>query len=134
MRGGALPFLAWGALLLVLFTANWIWEGRLIQVGPTVGALLIIWGAALGLWLSRRDEALRRGEPAAAASAEALPASSTGAVIAGLSIGCIVFGVVWAPFLVYLGLAMLIVALARVGLELRAQRAARESAGRETGA
>ena len=26
MRGGAIPVLAWGTLLLVLFVGNWIWD------------------------------------------------------------------------------------------------------------
>ncbi len=31
MRGGAIPVLAWGTLLLVLFVGNWIWDNRLIN-------------------------------------------------------------------------------------------------------
>ena len=42
MRGGALPLLFWGTLLLVLLAMNWIWEGRLIQVGPTAFALVVL--------------------------------------------------------------------------------------------
>lgn len=130
MRGGALPLLFWGTLLLVLYTINWIWEGRLIQVGPTAFALTAIYGIALGLWLVRR-EAIRRGEPAPSHSPEALAESSLGAVLVGLSAAAILFGMVWARFLVYFGTVMFAVAVGRTGLEVRAQRRARDATGAE---
>ncbi len=127
MRGGAIPALAWGTLLLVLFALNWIWEGRLVQVGSTTYALVAIYGTGLGLWLVRR-EALSTGEPSAPDAPEALPESSTGAVLAGLAIACILFGIVWAQFLIFFGAGMLVLALGRTVVELRAQRRAREAA------
>ena len=32
MRGGALPLLGWGCLLVVLMAINWIWTDDTIQV------------------------------------------------------------------------------------------------------
>ena len=46
-------------------------------------------------------------------------------VLVGLSAGCILFGLVWSMFLVLFGAGMLLVSLARLGLELRAERRAR---------
>lgn len=130
MRGGALPLVFWGTLLLVLYAINWIWEGRLIQVGPTAFALAAIYGVALGLWLVRR-EAIRRGEPAPSRSPESVAESSLGAVLVGLSAAAILFGMVWARFLVYFGAAMFVAALTRTGLEVRAERRARDATVRE---
>jgi hypothetical protein len=122
MRGGAIPVLAWGTILLVLYAINWIWEGgRWIQVAITGVALIIIYGAGVGLYLARR-EALRRGPPEARATLDVLPSNSLGAVLTGLSVGMILFGFAWAKFLVYLGIALLIVALARVAMERHSQR------------
>jgi hypothetical protein len=123
MRGGAIPVLAWGTILLVLYVGNWIWEGgRLIQMGTTLAALIVIYGAAAWLYGARR-EALRRGPPEPSTIADALPTTSLGAVLAGLSVGMILFGLAWAKFLVDLGIVLLIVALARLAVELRSQRA-----------
>jgi len=130
MRGGAIPLLAWGTLLLVLYALNWIWEGRAIQVATTVFAIVAIYSIAAGLWLLRR-EALRRGPPPADPEPDALAQSSTGAVLVGLSVPCILFGMVWARFLVYFGAALLVAALGRSAVELRDQRAARAAAKRE---
>lgn len=127
MRGGALPMLGWGTLLLVLYATNWIWEGQLIQVGPTSFAILVVYGVALVLW-ARRREALRPGAPAAETAPEAVPTASVGAVIAGLAVACILFGLVWALFLVFFGLAMLALGLTRIGLERRDQARARAQA------
>jgi uncharacterized iron-regulated membrane protein len=124
MRGGALPLLAWGTLLLVLFSINWIWEGRLIQVGTTTFAILIVYGSALALWWRRR-EAIQPGPPPAEIAPEALPSASAGAVIVGLAVACVLFGLVWAQFLVFFGLGMLALGLGRVTLERRDQRRAR---------
>ena len=130
MRGGALPLLAWGTLLLVSFSINWIWEGRLIQVGTTTFAILIVYGTALVLWCRRR-EAVRPGPPPVETVPEALPSASAGAVIIGLAVSCVLFGLVWAQFLVFFGLGMLALGLGRVTLERRDQRVARARAMRE---
>jgi hypothetical protein len=130
VRGGAIPLLAWGTLLLILYAINWVWEGRLIQVGPTTFAILIVYGTALALWLGRR-EATRRGPPPSASDPEALPTASVWAVVLGLAIGCILFGLVWAAFLVYFGLGVLVLALGGTVRELRAEGRSRAQAARE---
>jgi uncharacterized iron-regulated membrane protein len=127
VRGGAIPLLAWGTILLVLYTGNWIWEGRSIQVVPTGFAILVIYGGAALLWLARR-EALRRGPPPAERELDAIPEASTGAVLAALGLASILFGLVWALFLVYFGAGLLLAALGRLALELRAERRARRRA------
>lgn len=130
MRGGAIPLLAWGTLLLVLYAVNWVWEGRPVQAAETAFAILVIYGAAAGLWLARR-EAVRRGPPPVIREPEALPEASLGAVLVGLSVGCALFGVVWARFLLYFGIAMFVVAVGRVVLELQAQARSRAQAAGE---
>jgi hypothetical protein len=127
MRGGAIPVLAWGSILLVLYIGNWIWEGgRSIEVAVTLAALIIVYGAGAWLYLARR-EALRPGPPEPRPVLEALPTHSVGAVLAGLSVGMILFGLAWAKFLVDLGVALLIVSLGRLAVEWRSQRASVES-------
>ena len=51
----------------------------------------------------------------------------------GLSIGCALFGIAWAKFLVYFGVGLLVLSVGRLVLELRAERAraGRRSATRE---
>lgn len=125
MRGGAIPLLAWGTLLLVLYVGNWIWQGgRIVQVGVTLWAILVIYGGAGLLWLARRDT-LRRGPPELERDPEALPRVSLAAVVAGLSVGAIAFGMAWARFIVDFGVAMLVLSLGRLAIELRAERRSR---------
>lgn len=130
MRGGAIPLLCWGGILFVLYALNWVWEGRAIQIATTVFALLMVFGGALMLWLRRR-EVIRRGPPAPRPETLALPTASLAAAVAGLSVGMILFGLAWATFLVLFGVFLLIVSLARVALELRAERASRVHAETE---
>jgi hypothetical protein len=125
VRGGAIPLLAWGTVLLVLYAGNWIWEDRSIQVAPTVFAILVIYGGAAVLWLRSR-EALRRGPPPPEPEVEPVPEASTGAVLAALGVAAILFGLVWALFFVYFGAGLLLAALGRLALELRAERRAAE--------
>jgi hypothetical protein len=127
MRGGAIPPLAWGTLLLVLLAINWIWTGDAIQVGSFGFAALVVYGAALGLWLGRR-EALRRGPPPPEPELDPEPEASVAAVVIGLSIACVLFGVVWSNFLVLFGAGTLLLSLGRLVIELRAERATRRQA------
>ncbi len=62
MRGGAIPILAWGTLLLVLAIGNWVWNDRAISGGVATAAVAIIYGFGLAMWHQRR-EAIRRGPP-----------------------------------------------------------------------
>jgi len=125
MRGGAIPLLAWGSLLLLLYVGNWIWEGRPVEVGVTLLAVGLVYGGAGLLWLRRR-EAVKRGPPPPQTDPESLPGASLASVMAGLSIGMILFGLAWAKFLVLFGLATLIASLGRLAIELRAERSSRD--------
>jgi hypothetical protein len=125
MRGGAIPLLAWGTLLLVLFIGNWIWDAKPVNAATAAFAALVIYAFAVALWLARR-ESIRRGPPAPSADPQAIPQMSLGAVLTGLSVAAMLFGFVWAQFLVFFGAALLLASLARVWLEVRAERASRE--------
>jgi hypothetical protein len=121
MRGGALPLVAWGALIVVLLVLNWIWTGDAIQVGTFAYAALAVFFAGALLWLANR-EALRRGPPEPPRDPEAVPDASVGAVLVGLSVATIVFGLTFGRFLIYFGAGMLVLSLGRVALELRSER------------
>ena len=126
MRGGAIPVVAWGTLLLVLFIGNWIWDAKAVNAAEAGVASLIVYAAALGLWLARR-ESLRRGPPSARRDIETVPTMSLAAVAAGLSVAAIMFGLVWAQFLVYFGAGLLLASLGRLVVEARAERASRRA-------
>ncbi len=132
MRGGALPLLSWGTLLVVMLLINWIWTGDAIQVGSFAFAVLVVYGAAGLLWRFGR-QAIRRGPPAAGSGPEAVPDASLAAVLAGLSVACILFGVAWASFLIYFGAGVLVLSLGRLALELRAERQSRAEVSEERG-
>jgi hypothetical protein len=124
MRGGAIPLLAWGTLLLVLFIGNWIWDAKTVNAAVAAFAALVIYAFGALLVLARR-EAIRRGPPTPRSGHEIVPGHSLAAVVAGLSVAAILFGLVWANFLVYFGAAVLILSLGRLALELRAERDSR---------
>ena len=63
MRGGSIPLLAWGTLLLVLFIGNAVWNGKPVDsLVAAFAALVIYLGAAL-IAASSGRQALRRGPP-----------------------------------------------------------------------
>jgi hypothetical protein len=124
VRGGAIPILAWGTILLVLAIGNWVWDDKPVNGLTATAAVAIVYGFGLAVWLLRR-EALRRGPPEARTEPEAVPQASLAAVLIGLSAGCALFGLAWAKFLLYFGSALFVVALGRLFLELRAERATR---------
>lgn len=130
MRGGAIAIFAWAAILALLGAINWIWSGRAIQVatfGFAVLAVLAL-GGALAL---ASPEALRRGQPERSRGPEAVPSASLGAVLLALGFGSLVFGLAFGHFLIYFGIAVMLLAAGRLIAELRAQRRARERAGGE---
>ena len=127
MRGGAIAILAWATLNLVLFAGNAIWNSKAVSAAAAGTAVLIIYTLGIGVWLAGRD-ALRPGPPEPRSEVEAVPEASPGAVGAGLSVGCILFGLAWANFLVYFGFGALLVSLGRLVLEKRAERASVRSA------
>jgi O-antigen ligase len=124
MRGGAIPILAWGTILLVLAVGNWVWNARAVSGLAATAAVVIIYGFGVAVWLARR-EALRRGPPEPRDEPEAVPQASVGAVLIGLAAGCALFGLAWARFLLDFGIALFVFAVGRLVLEIRGQRASR---------
>jgi Na+/H+-translocating membrane pyrophosphatase len=122
MRGGAIPLLAWGAVLAVLMAINWIWTGDAIQVGTFGFAVAVIWGCALTLIAAGRGRALEPGEPGAPDDPEAVPTASLGAVLIGVAVASIMFGLAFGRFLIYFGGGLLITSLGLVARELLAER------------
>jgi hypothetical protein len=126
VRGGAIPLLAWGTLLVVLLVGNWIWTGDAVQVGSFALAAGVVYALAVLLVVSSR-QALKTGPPPPDDELEVVPEASLAAVLVGVSIACIGFGLVWAGFLIYFGAGVLALALGRLVLELRAELAARDA-------
>jgi hypothetical protein len=124
MRGGAIPVLAWGTILLVLAIGNWVWDGRPVNAGAASAAVAIVYVVGVALWASRR-EAIRRGPPEARPVLDAVPQASVAAAGIGVSLGCILFGIAWARFLVDFGIGLLVLSIGRLVLELRAERRSR---------
>jgi hypothetical protein len=120
MRGGAIPLLAWGTLLLVLLIGNWVWTGDSVQVGLFAMATGVIYASA-ALLIAWNRQALRRGAPPATGAPEAVPETSLAAVLVGLGIACIGFGLVWAGFLIYFGAGVVVLSFGRLLLEWRAE-------------
>jgi hypothetical protein len=126
VRGGAIPLLAWGTLLVVLLVGNWIWTGDAVQVGSFALAAGVVYALAVLLVVSSR-QALKTGPPPPEDELEVVPEASLAAVLVGVSIACIGFGLVWAGFLIYFGAGVLVLSLGRLVLELRAELAARDA-------
>jgi hypothetical protein len=130
VRGGAIPILAWGTLLLVLAIGNWVWNDRAVSGGVATAAVAIVYSFGVAVWLLRR-EAIRRGPPEPRTEVENVPSASLSAVLIGVAVGCALFGLVWAKFLLYFGIGLLVVAVGRLILELRAERASRREVLRD---
>jgi hypothetical protein len=131
MRGGAIPLLAWGALLAILGAINWIWTGDAIQVGTFAFAVLAVFaGAGLLIALAGRV-ALRRGTPEPSPEPETVPQASLGAVLAALAVSSILFGLVFGTFPIYFGAGLLIVSIGRLTIERRAELQTRRRVARE---
>jgi hypothetical protein len=126
VRGGAIPLLAWGTVLLVLLIGNWVWTGDSVQVGLFAMATGLIYASA-ALLVGWNRQALRRGPPPETLEPEAVPQSSLAAALVGLGIACTGFGVVWAGFLIYFGLGVVVLSFGRLLLELRAERSELET-------
>jgi hypothetical protein len=127
MRGGAIPILAWGTILLVLCAGNWVWDDKPVNGAVATAAVVIVYAFGVALWLARH-EAIRRGPPESSDEPESVPQVSVAAVMIGLSIGCALFGLVWAKFLLYFGAGVLALSLGRLAVELRSERATRRQA------
>ncbi|MBV9603708.1 MAG: hypothetical protein JO027_01305 [Solirubrobacterales bacterium] len=124
MRGGAIPILAWGTILLVLTIGNWVWDDKPVNGAAASAAVVIIYSFGVAVWLLRR-EAIRRGPPEPGTEIENVPAASLSAMVIGLAVGCALFGLVWAKFLLYFGIALFVASVGRLVLEVRAERASR---------
>jgi hypothetical protein len=127
MRGGAIPVLAWGTVLLVLAIGNWVWNAKPVGAGAASAAVAIIYLFGVALWMSRR-EAIRRGPPEPRPALDSVPQASLAAAGIGVSLGCILFGIAWARFLVDFGIGTLVLSIGRLVLELRAERHSRADA------
>jgi hypothetical protein len=124
VRGGALPLLAWGALLLVLAIGDAVWDQKVVNAAEAFFAVLVMVAAAGAAYALGGRRTLRRGPPEPVNDPEPLPQGSLGAVLVAISVAMVLFGMAWARFLVLFGIFTLIVALGRVAGEVRAERRA----------
>jgi low temperature requirement protein LtrA len=131
MRGGAIPLLAWGIVLLVLLALNWVWTGDAIQIASFAFAVLTVVGWALALMLARPHEALRRGAPSALGRPETVPAASYGSLLLAVGAAAAVFGLAFGHFLIYFGVGLMAVGSGVVWRERAAERRARQMWGSE---
>ena len=122
MRGGALPLLVWSCLLGALMATNVIWTGDAIQAATFGFALLVNVASIVGLAVFSRQRALRRGAPEYDGRPEAAPDISFGAALAAVGFAALVFGLAFGHFFIYLGAGLMVIGVARVGVELRSQR------------
>jgi hypothetical protein len=61
-----------------------------------------------------------------------MPQASVAAAGIGVALGCILFGIAWAKFLVDFGIGLLVLSIGRLVLEMRHERRSRtEALGRE---
>jgi ABC-type xylose transport system permease subunit len=92
---------------------------RALELGELGFAAVIVltYVAALGVRRRSRREAVE---------VDTVPEASVAAVLAAIALAAIMFGLVWARFLVDFGVGLLVVALARLVLEVRAEREARQ--------
>jgi hypothetical protein len=125
MKGGAIPLLAWGTLLLVLFIGNWIWDDKPVNAATAAFAAFVIYAGAVLIALRSGRLAVRRGPPGPESDPQAVPQASSGAVIGALGLASIVFGFTFGSFLIYFGGALLVLAVGRLTVEVRSERAAR---------
>ena len=120
MRGGAIPYLVWGTLLVVFLVINWIWTGDSIQIATFGFAAFATYITGIAFIASRR-EAVRRGAPPPDPAARGVPTASLSAVGVGVSAAMILFGLAWAHFLIFFGGGLLLLSLGRLAVELRAE-------------
>ena len=118
----------WSPMLALSLIGNWIVTGDAIQVAEFGFAVTVVFGFG-ALLTMRSPQSARRGSPEHDDSPEAVPQSSLGAAGAGVAFAALLFGLVWAKFFVYLGAGMMLFALGRVWIELRAQRTSRRLVG-----
>jgi hypothetical protein len=128
MRGGSIPLLAWGTLLVILMAINVIWARDAIQAATFGAAVLAIFGGAAAFLALAPRESLRRGAPPHDPAPEAVPRASAGALLFGLGVASIIFGLVFGTFPIFFGVGLVVGGLGRLAVEFRAQRATRVQA------
>ena len=91
MRGGAIPILAWGTILLVLAVGNWMWNDKPVNSGAASAAVLTSTASARpsGWRGARRSAAARRIR---ATSPRPFPRPAWPLSGIGVSAGCALFG------------------------------------------
>jgi len=112
---GVTALLAWAGLLALAGALNAVWTGKAIQIGTfafAVSAILLL--AAV----------LAATAPARTDRPQAITRSSFATALAAAGLAVLLFGLTFGHFLVYFGAGMIVVGLARLLLELRAQRRA----------
>ncbi len=132
MRGGAIPLLVWGTLLLILAAINWIWDATGVNPYAFGFAVLVIYLFAVAIWLLN-GEAVRRGPPEVNPEPQAIPRISVAAAGAGIAVGVILYGIVFGFFLILIGGALLLLSLGRLGRELIWQQRSVQAARRRRG-
>ena len=123
MRGGAIPLLAWGTILLLLYIGNWIWDATGVNPAVSALAVLVIYAGAVALTLRAGRRAIRRGPPEPIARIRAEPRASSGAALAAFAFASIVFGFTFGSFAIFFGAGLLVIAIGRIVVEKRAERA-----------
>lgn len=124
MRGGAIPLLVWGLILAVLYALIFVWTGKGLHAALAAAALVATFGTAFAFVALRPREALKKGEPPASEEPRAVASASYGAVLLGLGITALVYGLVFGQFLVYFGAGLIVVAIGVLTRENYAQRRA----------
>jgi heme exporter protein D len=125
VRGGAIAPFVWSVLLIIMMVINIIWTtGDEIQAATFGFAILMIWLVGLALLRLAPHEALRRGGPERVTEPEALPSASGAAALAGVGLGAFSFGWAFGGFWIFFGAGIMVICLARLALERRAQHAA----------
>jgi len=128
MRAGAIPLIAWGVLLAILFSVH------LLMTGAATGDLVdtLCYGGALALVVAcavisvvHRHETARRGSPELDTEAVAVPAASLGAPLLALAFVACGFGLVFGSFLVFGAGGVFVGAVFALTRELRDERRAR---------
>lgn len=128
MRAGALPLLAWSALLGVLFVVHLLMTG--VAVGDPIDTavfafalgIILGWGA---LTVAEARDTARRGAPEPEPGLEAVPAASLGAVVVAAAVVACGFGLVFGSFLVFISAGLFAAGVFVLARELVDERRAR---------
>jgi hypothetical protein len=135
MRGGAIPFIVWALLNLILLIIAAIWDGgglhnRGIHVGLTGYTVLVIFlGGLVLLALHRRS--IHKGPPEYVPKADPLPRLSFAGAGFGLGCGVAAFGIPFGKFLIYIGGAVILLSLGVLARELAWQHRTMRTVRRE---